>query len=88
MSDIAHPTQMITANSLSVKNVPSSIGIFSGRIFAVAGFQSYMNVIIGAITNKEEIKYKYPASFIHEPPLYSSQVGMPQIAKVKQKNWE
>ena len=60
---------MIVTNSLSVMYLPSSGGSPSGRIFAMAGFQSYMKINRSTIINKAEIRYKYPASFSQELPL-------------------
>lgn len=70
---------MMVTNSLFVMYLPSLGGSPSGRIFAVSGFQSYKKINRDTIINNEEIKYKYPASFSHELPLYNSQVGMPHI---------
>lgn len=81
MSRTVHPAQMMMVSSLSVIYLPSFTGMFSGRMFAVAGFQSYKNINNGTINNTAEIRYKYPASFNHEFPLYNNHVGMPDIAK-------
>ena len=76
-----HPVQIIIINSLSVKYLPSSAGMLSGRIFAVTGFQSNKNVKNGTISSTAENIYSHPASLSHEFPLYISHVGTPDIAK-------
>lgn len=68
-------------NSLSVKYLPSSAGMLSGRIFAVTGFQSNKNVKSGINSSRAENRYSHPASLSHEFPLYTSHVGTPDIAK-------
>lgn len=78
---VAHTAQVIIINSLSVKYLPSSAGMFSGRIFAVTGFQLKKNINSITISSMAENRYKYPESFSHEFPLYSNQAGMPDIAK-------
>ena len=83
MRRAAHTAQIIIINSLSVKYLPSSAGILSGRIFAVTGFQSNKNVKSGIISSRAEKRYRYPASFIQEFPLYTSHVGTPDIAKYR-----
>ena len=81
MRRAAHPAQIIIINSLSVKYLPSSAGMLSGRIFAVTGFQSNKNVKSGIISSRAEKIYRYPASFSQEFPLYSTHVGMPITQK-------
>ena len=78
-----HTAQMVMINSLSVMYLPSSAGMFSGRIFAVTGFQSYKNINSGTISSRAEKIYRYPASFSHEFPLYTRHVGTPDIAKYR-----
>ena len=78
-----HTAQMVMINSLSVMYLPSSAGMFSGRIFAVTGFQSYKNINSGTISSRAEKIYRYPASFSHEFTLYTNHVGMPDIAKYR-----
>ena len=58
MRRAAHPAQMIMINSLSVMYLPSSAGMFSGRKFAVTGFQSYKNINSGPISGRAENRYK------------------------------
>lgn len=81
MRRAAHPAQIIMINSLSVKYLPSSAGMLSGRIFAVTGFHSNKNVKSGIISSRAENRYSHPASLSHEFPLYTSHVGTPDIAK-------
>ncbi|WP_434968377.1 hypothetical protein, partial [Muribaculum intestinale] len=38
-------------------------------------------IIKQALRSRAEKRYIYPASFIHEFPLYSNHAGMPDIAK-------
>ena len=83
MRRAAHPVQIIIINSLSVMYLPSSAGMFPGRIFAVTGFQSNKNINNGTISSKAEKRYRYPASFSQEFPLYSTHVGMPDITKYR-----
>ena len=83
MRRATHPAQIIIINSLSVKYLPSSAGMLSGRIFAVTGFQSNKNVKSGIINNTAENRYSHPASLSHEFPLYTSHVGTPNIAKYR-----
>lgn len=81
MRKTAHPALMILTSSLSVMYLPSFTGMFSGRMFAVTGFQSYMNINSGTINSTAENIYKYPASFSQEFPLYSNHVGTLDITK-------
>lgn len=73
MRRAAHPAQLIMINSLSVKYLPSSAGMLSGRIFAVTGFHSNKNVKSGIISSRAENRYSHPqasaTNFLYTPAM-------------------